>query len=268
MRMIPCTVLMFTLTLGVLGAEKPETPHLVFVTEYVRQLAAIESIRESADLEFKQAATTNGNENFSIMIHTSTLMQLELGSQIGMLKTMRLKDPFDVLIPNLTAANQQKIALRQRVIDISTAFLSAPEPNVDYGKLVAELSQIKAKLEYIDQGLLSASALICWSLVDMERTDSKNHVNHLVITKAERVQLLKNVTDSFGSKLDAKDMNSVVGAAALVKGFFLKTTSVPTSRGNELTNFGSLPLPYDPDGELRIENRCNCVKDFLCAAEQ
>jgi hypothetical protein len=33
--------------------NKPKTPHLEFVTEYVRELAAIEGIRESGETELK-----------------------------------------------------------------------------------------------------------------------------------------------------------------------------------------------------------------------
>src|SRR6266850_4659933 len=79
--------------------EKPETPHLEFVTEYIRELAAIENIRESGEQELKE----DPNSAFSNMIHSSTLFQLELASQIKMLRGMRLKAPHDQLIPNITA---------------------------------------------------------------------------------------------------------------------------------------------------------------------
>jgi hypothetical protein len=85
-----CIVFAFTLAAGAAptcGAEKPETSHLAFVTEYVRELAAIEHIRAAAEQELKQGKES---EAFSNAIHTSTLMQLELRSQIDMLKGMRL----------------------------------------------------------------------------------------------------------------------------------------------------------------------------------
>src|SRR5450755_4299720 len=79
-------------------ADKTETSHLTFVTEYIRQLAAIESIRASAEQELKQGTKDDVLPN---AIHTSTLVELELRSQITMLKGMRLNPPFDELIPNL-----------------------------------------------------------------------------------------------------------------------------------------------------------------------
>src|SRR5260221_13665765 len=80
------------------SVEKPETPHLVFVTEYVRELAALENIREAGEQELKE----DPDHMFSNMIHSSTLFQLELGSQIKMLRGMRLKAPHDQIIGIIT----------------------------------------------------------------------------------------------------------------------------------------------------------------------
>src|SRR5579864_4868768 len=88
------------------GADKPETPHLAFVTEYVRELSAIETIRASSIRELKQGAK---DEVFSNAVYTSTRMQLELRTQINMLKGMRLNPPFEELITDLTGFYARKI---------------------------------------------------------------------------------------------------------------------------------------------------------------
>jgi hypothetical protein len=92
----------------VFGAETPETSHLAFVTEYVRELAAVEDIRAAAEQELKQAEKQDVLAN---VVYTSTRMQLELRTQINSLKGMRLKPPFEELIPNLTAFYQRKLEL-------------------------------------------------------------------------------------------------------------------------------------------------------------
>src|SRR5260370_40967175 len=92
------------------GVEKPETSRLAFVTEYIRELTAIENIRASSEQELKEA---KDNEKLFNAIHTSTRIQLELRSQIGMLKSMHLNAPFDELIPNLTTFYKEKIDLHQ-----------------------------------------------------------------------------------------------------------------------------------------------------------
>lgn len=145
--------------------KKPETPHLVFVTEYVRELAAVENIRASGEKELKQDTTDN---TFTNAIHASTLFQLELGSQISMLKGMNLKPPFEDLIPNITEFYKRKVALWQRMTEISSAFIGGPKEGVDYSKLGAEMPQVRAQLEYIDHALFDVSPMIFATLIDMK----------------------------------------------------------------------------------------------------
>jgi hypothetical protein len=198
--------------------EKPETSHLVFVSEYIRELSAIENIRASGEQELKQGTTS---EVFSAGIHSSTLFQLELRSQIGMLKGMRLNRPFAELIPQITEFYKHKITLHQRLIDIGSAFIAGPKPGVDYGKLAAEMPKIRGELEYIDRALFEATPLIFATLID-PRPDSKNHTSHLIITKSEREKLIQGLTDDFGSKLDQKGQNFTVSSASVLRAYFLK----------------------------------------------
>jgi hypothetical protein len=111
------------------AAEKPETPHLVFVREYIRGLAAIEDIRSSGERRLKQAAK---DDTFSNLIYTGTRMQFELRAQIAALKDMHLNPPFEELIAALTDFDRQKVALYQKLVDISSAFIGSPKPGVDY----------------------------------------------------------------------------------------------------------------------------------------
>jgi hypothetical protein len=193
--------------------NKPETPHLEFVTEYVRELASIQEIRESSERDLKQ----DPGATFSNCIHTSTLMQLELESQIGQLKRMHLDGSFNELIPNITGLYKDKIELWQQMIDICSAFVGGPKPNLDYAKLGADMPKIRAKLDFIDKALFEASPLVFSTLIDMKKSDSKGHESHLLITKAEREGLIKQIDTDFGSKLDEKDANYGVSSAAILK---------------------------------------------------
>src|ERR1700692_179383 len=221
MRVLSCSIFALALASSassVFGEENPKTPHLVFVTEYVRELAAIEDIQASAEQKLKQAAK---DDAFSNAVYTSTRMQLELRTQIARLKGMRLNPPFETLIPNLTGFYEHKIALHQRLIDISSTFIAGPKPGVDYGKLAAEMPKIRADLDYIDQSVFEATPLIFATLIDA-KADSKNHASHLIITKAERAKVLSDLTTDFGPKLDQKDQNFTVSAAAVLKAYLLK----------------------------------------------
>lgn len=222
MRALAYIFVLLILTVSVesqtFGADRPETPRLVFVTEYVRELAAIENIRAAAEQELK----AGGKEDvLSKGVYTSTRMQLELRTQIATLKGMRLNPPFEKVIANLTGLYQQKIELHQKLVEIASAFIAGPKPNVDFGKMAAEMPQIRALLDDIDQSIFTATPLVFATLIDMKE-DSEHHVSHLNIAKAERAQLIRIITTDFGSKLDQSNQNSIVSAASVLKAYLLK----------------------------------------------
>ncbi len=197
--------------------EKPETPHLVFVTEYIRELASLENIRESGEQELKE----DPDHMFSNMIHSSTLFQLELGSQINMLRGMRLKAPHDQIIGIITGFYDRKIDLWKRMAEIGSSFMEGPKKGVDYGKLGAEMPAIRGQMDFIDHALFEASPSVFATLIDIKE-DSKGHVSHLIITKEDRVKLLDTINADFGAKMDAKIQNWTVSAASVLKAYLLK----------------------------------------------
>ncbi len=212
---------LFAAVLGVAGplssaTTKPETPRLEFVKEFIRELSAVEEIRANGEQEQKG----NPDATFRNIIHSGTLFRLEIGSEIGMLETMHLNEPFDELIPDLISFQKQKIAVWARMVEIGREFATGPKAGVDYAKLGAEMPELRARLEFLDESIFKAAPMVVATLIDMKE-DSKHHVSHLIITKAERVDLLENINTSFGRKLDSKDQNYLVSAASVLKGFLL-----------------------------------------------
>jgi hypothetical protein len=199
---------------------KPETPHLEFVTEYIRELAAVERIRAAGEDENNQDKKDD-KLPFAGAIHTSTLFELELGSQVKMLRGMRLNAPFDELIPNITAFYERKIVLWRGMRDISSAFIGGPKEGVDYSKLAAEMPQLRGELDFIDQALFEATPTVFATLIDMKE-DSKGHASHLIITKEEEIRLISKLGDSFGTKLEQKDQDYIVSAARVLKDYLNK----------------------------------------------
>lgn len=202
------------------ATARPETPHLEFVTEYIRELAALERIRAAGEEENNQD-TKDDKPPFAGIIHTSTLFDLELGSQVEMLKGMRLNAPFDKLIPTITGFYGGKIVRWRRLREISSAFIGGPKEGVDYSKLAAEMPQIRGELDFIDQSLFQASPSVFGTLIDMKE-DSKGHTSHLIITKEEKAGLLSMLDNSFGAKLDQKGQNYTVSSAIILKGYLNK----------------------------------------------
>ncbi len=195
-----------------------ETSHFQFVSEYVRELSALEDLRASAEQEPKGKDT---NSTLANGIRYSTRVQLELQARIGILSNMRLNPPFEKLIDNIVAFYKQKIDLHQQLMGISSALMAGPKPNVDYGSLAADAPKISATLEYVDQSLFKATPLVFATLID-EKPDAQGHMSRLVITKEQRKQLVTEISNQFGSKLDQKNQNYYVSSASVLKGYLLK----------------------------------------------
>jgi hypothetical protein len=183
-------------------------------------LAAVERIRAEGEKENDQD-TKDDKLPFFGAVHTCTLFELELSSQVTMLKSMRLNAPVDDLIPIITGFYERKILLWRRMREIAGAFIGAPKPGIDYDKLAAEMPQIRAQLEFIDQSLFQVTPMVFMTLIDM-KPDSKGHASHLIITKEEKEQLLSKIDTSFGEKLEKKDQNYIVSSAKVLKDYLNK----------------------------------------------
>ena len=206
--------------LSLQAAHATETSPVEFTREYARELGVMERLRVSAESEAKQkeedsfARTIN---QLTMMIHYSTSMQIELGGNIAVLKGMELDGRFASVARDLVASYQEEIELLDRWREISKAMISAqvggPKPDHDYGAMVAEVPQLRASLESLDKQFVALSGLVFAALLDM-RPDKEGHVSHLIITRDERAELLRQLTSDFGSKLDQKKGNSSVTDAA------------------------------------------------------
>lgn len=221
MKKIPLAMLL--LFSGVAAAQtklarkpihKPQTPHLQFVKEYVRELIEDEDLKTNAEKEFSEAKTSN--DQFSASIYFSKSTQLALRSQIAMLKTMRLNDPFDDLIPTLIAFNQRQIELHQKLVDTDGKFLAGPKTGVDYQALAAKVPEIRAELDNVRKGLFDAAPMVFMSLIDM-KPDSQNHLNHLIITKAEKADLQDQLNILLKDVPDQGDHDYYISAVMILR---------------------------------------------------
>jgi hypothetical protein len=186
-----------------------------FVSEYVRELGAIEGIRANGERELKGKS---GADTLSDCIRNSERMQLELGSQIRILQSNTLQPQFKDLIPTILKYYDYKLQIWQKLSDGCSALIAGPQPNVDYGKIAADAPKLTAQLEYIDKAIFEATPLIFATLIDM-KPDAQNHVNHLIITKDERDKLVRSIVLSFGKKLDEANQNYTVSTASVLKGY-------------------------------------------------
>jgi hypothetical protein len=193
---------------------KPETPHLRFVKEYVRELIEDEGLKSTGEKELSEAKAPN--EQFSTGIYVSKSTQLELRSQIAMLKSMRLTDPFDTLIPSLIGFYQHQIDLHQQLINISSKFLAGPKEGVDYQALAAKVPEIRAELDDSRKAVFEAAALVFMTLID-EKPDSQGRVSHLLITKAEKADLQDQLEILLKDEPEKGDHDYYVSAAMVLR---------------------------------------------------
>jgi hypothetical protein len=199
-------------------AEVRETPHLQFVSTYIQQLGAIEKIRNDAENELKADGAAGLLPD---CIRNANKYQLELSVQISSLASMRLNPPFDGVTHDITDFYERKLDLYKQIGQTCSALIAGPKPNVDYGELAASAPKINAQIEFIDQALFKASPLVFATLID-QREDAHGHVSHLVITKAERAKLIREINSEFGEKLKQDNQNYTVGAASVLKSYLEK----------------------------------------------
>jgi hypothetical protein len=198
---------------------QPETSHLAFVKEFIRETITSEDQMVSLQKELSEAK--DPNEKISTGIYASKSIQLELRSQIAMLQSMRLDPPFETLIPDLVGFYQHEIELHQSLIEIASKFLAGPKPGVDYQALAVKMPQLRAELESTQKGVFEASPMVFMTLID-PKPDSQNHVSHLIITKQEKSDLLSSLDIILKDQPEHGDHDYYISAAMVLRDAFLK----------------------------------------------
>jgi hypothetical protein len=208
-----------TLSFGSAPCWATESSHLQFVTEYIRELGELERLRSVAFDE--QNADANAFNKMASCVRGSTRFDLELRTQISMMRGMKLNPPFEELPSNIGEFNQRRIELYNRMGEGCAAILAGPKPNIDYGAISAEMPKITAEMEYIDHALFQAAPFVFATLIDPV-PDAKNQMSKLVITKAQRKKLIDSLNSLFGKKMDTDQQNWIVSTATVLKGYLLK----------------------------------------------
>lgn len=194
-------------------AKAAETPHLQFVQEYIRELSILEHVRAAAEKEMK----AKGANPFEEMIHFTTRMRLELGTDISMLDGMRLNGDFAGLPHQIAQFYAQESRVYGAMGAIAAKMIVGPQPGVDYAALAAQMPSLRAQLESINDSFSDLSALVFLSLVDM-KPDRQGHASHLAITREERRELLEALQRDFGPQIDhGKTAPALVNAAGVIK---------------------------------------------------
>ena len=196
-----------------------ETSPLEFVNIYIDGLIDLQRVQTEAQADLK----ANPNEAMANCVRASTGMQLVLQGQINIFNDMRVNatSPIDTVPADISNLYSTKLDLYKQMGDICTVFLSGPKQGVDYASMTADMPKISAKLKYIDHTLTTASEMVAAALID-QKPDSHNHLNHLVITRDERKNLVDEIKRGFGKNLNAKDQTSSASQAGVIYDFLTK----------------------------------------------
>jgi hypothetical protein len=135
---------------------------------------------------------------------------------------MRLTGLFDGLPQQIAGFYESKIDVHNDFISMAKTMISGPKPGIDYGAIAAGAPKLSAQLEYIDRSLFQATPLIFATLIDDMKPDKDGHVSRLIITRAQRCDLLRNLQSSFGKKLEQADQNYIVSSASVLRDYLSK----------------------------------------------
>ena len=197
-----------------------DTPHLDVVNEYIRSLGTVHNIQQASKREM---AEDKDNPVAKLMsgIRSSTRMKLELGTSIGAFDRMTLKEPFETLLPTTIHWYREKVKLHDEIIGIAKAFISGPNPGVDYSSMTARMPEITANIEFIDESIFKSMVLVFALLIDMQ-PDEKGQMSHLIITRAQKQKLINDINTYFGQSLNEKNQNWIVSSGAILKTWLQK----------------------------------------------
>jgi hypothetical protein len=101
--------------------------------------------------------------------------------------------------------------------DAAKKLLRGPEPGVNYGELTARAPELTAGVEQLDKMMFEMSQAMFLGLVDDERVGSDGLLHHLVVTRKQRDQMIKEIDSSFGPSLNNKNPTHVVSAAQIMR---------------------------------------------------
>lgn len=209
MRWVRAIVALLSLAVSGLSSAADNTNYSAAV-EYILCLATTYDLQRegAADLAQSRDATSK----LMTGVRISTEANKKMRAMVSSLDQLEVGDDAKLFVRHLAKFLRQKIALNRDLIEITSKILGGPQSEVDRGKLITSGVQISAAIEQIDEQISKLAHAFFAVMIDT-RPDEYGQVSHLKITRAQKGQLLKLISDRFGESLDAKNMNWTVRGA-------------------------------------------------------
>jgi hypothetical protein len=206
------------ITLHSAGAVAAQAaPHIEFVREYIRELGEFERLRTQAE-DSMRAPDAN---LMAEMNAYSAQQQLALRANIAVLQKIQLGEPHDALLRSIINSHNTRLRVHARINQICTAMLIGTQSGIDLTAMAAEVPNLRAMLDEIDELFLDTSSLAFTTLLD-PAPDSQGQNSRLRITAAERADLLGRLRLEFGNTLDEQSPNALTHAAGVLRHYLRK----------------------------------------------
>ena len=213
MGRILCVLLLLQAVGGsAFAAVERSTPH-EFVTVFIHNIGEAEALRAQAEKDLAAA----GKDKEAAIRSSSTRIAAALRVQADSLNSFHLPPPMGGAPQKFATLLHQKAGLFETYIAVAEALTGTPNPGVLYEKLGDKSPDLRGMIDNADETLMNATPLVFATLVSTT-PDSEGYVSRLNITKAERASLIHDLDEAFGEKLEAKNQNYIVSAAAMLRG--------------------------------------------------
>jgi len=204
--------------------DEQKAARIGFVSEFIRELSAAQELREL--LAKSSALDISGPPEISLILRNSTQASSELGTTRRLLNEDQLDPAVDDIRVRLKKIYEQKLAMNQGIIEDAKRLLvsdrSDEERNIDYDALATKVSEFNLLNDELDESILEISRDVGVSLLD-DKENERGLLDHLVLPKANRQQITKEIETTFRSSRGEKDKNSITSAAWLLHDEFLKS---------------------------------------------
>ncbi|MHB1208032.1 MAG: hypothetical protein ACYCZX_20885 [Rhodospirillaceae bacterium] len=194
------------------AAPSMSNPH-EFVTVFIRNIGEAEDLRAQAEKDLAAA----GVDKEAAILASSTRFAAALRAQAESLNSFHLPPPMEGAPQKFAILLHQKAGLFETYIAVAEALKGTPNAGAFYEKLGDKSPDLRGMIEVADETLMKATPLVFGTLVSMT-PDAEGYVSRLNITRAERASLIHDLDAAFGEKLEAKNQNYIVSAAAMLRG--------------------------------------------------
>jgi len=194
------------------AADAADSPHreVQFVSEYIRALSEMESIRAGAEQELKTAKKPE--ERFSSCVHAAKIQMHALATAANLAASYTFGGDAKQTPGLLVRYYATKGEMLKSLGNLCQSMLQGSKPGLE--KIAAGMPKLRTDMEDLDKSLLPMSVMV-FDVLLSPAPDKAGRTNRLFATKRERDDLVHQISISF-KRLDAKDESYPVSAATVL----------------------------------------------------